>query len=327
MYKLNRYLDNVLNILNISIKFGAIFLVAMALFLPKPLFAAETLKLATDEHGDFFWIMGTKIAKTLSDSGIPTDVIISGGCAENLDLLLNSKADIALVTAPALNRYLNEGGEIDNFSTITALWPRAIHFLLLDKFVKTGTLNDFHKRRVYLGPEGSLKRKIVEEVFKSMGIKTKRTIMTINELSVVGIMTNYIEQKLDGAIFIDRVPSPTVESILAKTGHFYKIIPAGRETSGHLSGLGKGFFIIEVPEDIYTYQHEKYITIGIESFLIARKDLPDKTALKLVEAIFDNVDAIEKDFNFGFGLKKENGANNLVVPLHPGVEEYFKTAP
>jgi uncharacterized protein len=324
MYKSKRYLKG---FMKHSIKFGTILLVVLAFCLPKLLFAAEPLKFATDKRGDFSWIMGTKIAKTLNDSGIPTDVIISGGCAENLDLLLNSKADIALVSTPALNRYLNEGGEIDKFSTITALWPRAIHFLLLDKFIKTGTLNDFHRRRVYLGPKGSLKGKIVEEVFESMGIKTKRTVMTLNELNIVGIMTNYIEQKLDGAIFIDRIPSPNVESILAKTGHFYKLIPAGREASGHLNGLGKGFFIVEVPEDIYTYQHEKYITIGIGSFLIARKDLPDETARKLVEAIFDNVDAIEKDFNFGFGLKKESGANNLVVPLHPGVDEYFKTTP
>ena len=324
MYKSNIYLES---FLNSSIKIGTILLVVLALFLPKPLSAAETLKLATDKHGDFFWIMGTKIAKTLSDSGIPTEVIISGGCAENLNLLLNSKADIALVTAPALNRYLNEGGEIDKFSTITALWPRAIHFLLLDKFIKTGTLNDFHRRRVYLGPKESLKRKIVEEVFESMGIKTRRTVMTINELNIVEIMTDYIEQKLIGAVFVDRVPSPTVESILSKIGHYYKLIPAGKDVSVHLSGLGKGFFIIEVPEDIYSYQNEKYITIGIGSYLITRNDLSEETARKLVEAIFDNVDAIEKDFNFGFGLKKESGANNLVVPLHPGVEEYFKAAP
>ncbi len=324
MNKSKRYLKG---FLNSSIIFGTILLVVLAFCLPKLLFAAEPLKFATDKRGDYSWIMGTRIAKALNDSGIPTDVIISGGCAENLDLLLNSKADIALVTAPALNRYLNEGGKIDNFSTITALWPRAIHFLLLDKFIKTGTLNDFHKRRVYLGPKGSLKRKIVEEVFESMGIKTKRTVMTINELNIVGIMTNYIEQKLDGAVFIDYVPSPTVESILAKTGHFYKLIPAEKEAHGHMSKQGKGFFVVEVPEDIYTYQSEKYITIGIESFLITRSDLPDETARKLVEAIFDNVDTIEKDFDFGLRLKRESGANNLVVPLHPGVDEYFNAAP
>ncbi|MBN1572843.1 MAG: TAXI family TRAP transporter solute-binding subunit [Deltaproteobacteria bacterium] len=304
-------------------RLAAILLVALAIFLPRALLAEETLKLATDERGKFLWVMGTKIAKALNDSGIPTEVLVTGGEDENLKLLSSSNVDIALVTAPALNDYLKDKGGNNGLLTITALWPRMAHFALLDKFIKTGTLADFHRRRVYLGPEGSQERRIAEEIFRSMDIKTKRLVMNVDETNIIDIMTDYIVQRLDGAVFIDYVPSSTVASILGKTGHYYKLIPAEKEPAG----LEKGYFKAVVQEELYPYQHEDYITIGVGSYLISRGELSEDTAHKIVEAIFNSVEDIEKDFSYGFGLKRENGAMNFVLPIHPGAEEYFRAVP
>ncbi|GEM_PF-2101982 len=304
-------------------RLAAILLVALAIFIPKALFAEEALKLAADERGKLLWVMGTKIAKALNDSGIPTEVVITKGEDENLELLSSSRVDIALISAPTLNDYLKDKGGDSGLSTIAALWPRAVHLVLLDKFIKTGTPADFHRRRVYLGPEGSRERLIAEELFRLMDIKTKRLIMDVDETNVVEIMTDFIVHKLDGAVFIDYVPSSILASILGKTGHFYKLIPAEKEPAG----LGKGYFTAEVPEDVYTYQQDVYTTIGIGTYLISRSELPKETAHKIVEAIFNSVDDIEKDFSYGLGLKRENGAENLVIPLHPGAEEYFRVVP
>lgn len=304
-------------------KLAAILLVALALFPAKALFAEESLKLAADERGKLLWVMGTKIATALSDSGIPTEVVITKGEDENLDLLSSSRVDIALVSAPALNGYLKDKGGDGGLTTITALWPRAMHFILLDKFIVTGTTADFHRRRIYLGPEGSRERQIAEDILRSMDINTKRLLMDVDETNVVEIMTDYIVHKLDGAVFIDYVPSSILASILSKTGHYYNLIPAEKE----VPGLGKGFFMAEVPEDVYPYQHKVYTTIGIGTYLVSKKGLSEDTAHKIVETIFNSVEDIEKDFSYGLGLKRENGAENLVIPLHPGAEEYFKVVP
>lgn len=295
--------------------------------MPKALLAEEPLKLAADARGKYLWIVGTKVAEALNDSGILTEVIVTDGEAANLDLLLNSKVDIALVSATTLNSYLKEKGTGDRFSTITALWPRVMHFILLEKFIKTESLADFDRRRVYKGSEGSLEREIVEGLFRSMGIRSKRLVTEVDELNVIDIMTDYIVQKLDGAVFVDYVPSPTLTSILGKTGHFYKLIPAGKDAAYLTSRLGEGYFVIDLPEDIYPYQGDAYRTIGVGSYLISRKELPQETALKIVEVIFTNAEDIEGDLNFGLKLKKESGAENLVVPLHPGAEPYFKAVP
>ena len=193
----------------------------------------------------------------------------------------------------------------------------------LEKFIKTETLADFDRRRVYKGPKGSLEREVVERLFRSMGIKSKRLVMEVDELNVIDILTDYIVHKLDGAVFIDYVPSSTVASILGKTGHYYKLIPAEKKPAG----LGKGYFMVAVPEDVYSYQHEDYATIGIGTYLITKSGISEDTAHGIAEAIFDSVEDIEKDFSYGLGLKREDGAKNLVIPLHPGAEEYFKAVP
>jgi TRAP transporter TAXI family solute receptor len=262
----------------------------------------------------------------LSDSGIPTEVVVTGGEDENLELLTGSSVDMALVTAPKLNDYLEEKGGNNGLLTITALWPRAAHFILLDKFIKTGTLADFNRRRVYLGPEGSRERRIAEDLFRAMDIETKRLIIDVDETNLIEIMTDYVLQKLNGAVLIDYVPSSILDSILGKTGHYYRMIPVGRDSGDLLKRLGKGYFMVEIPKDVYPYQHEAYTTVGIGSYLVSRGELSEDAARKIAGAIFDGVEDIEKDFSYGLGLKRENGAENLVLPLHPGAEEYFRDA-
>jgi TRAP-type uncharacterized transport system substrate-binding protein len=98
-----------------------------------PLTLAEsekTLKLATDEMGEFFWVIGKNMAEVLSDEGISTDVVVTSGDVENLEMLASKEVDLAIVSGPVINSYLNEVGKSDGIVTVTPIWPSAAHFMI-----------------------------------------------------------------------------------------------------------------------------------------------------------------------------------------------------
>ena len=185
----------------------------------------ETLKLATDEMGEFFWAIGKNMADVFSDDGIPTDVVVTHGDIDNIELLASREVDLAIVSGPVINKYLNEVGGAGDIVTVTPIWPGAVHFLIRNDSIESGTITDLNKKTVYLGDENSWERDTAQKILDALGVKTKKMMFEVKRIELIGEMTDFVGKRLDGAVIIGAVPDPIVDDILSKTGHIYKLIP------------------------------------------------------------------------------------------------------
>ncbi len=284
----------------------------------------KTLKIATDEMGEFFWVIGKNIAEVLSNEGIPTDVVVTSGDIENIEMLKSKEVDLAIVSGPVINSYLNEKGMADDIVTVTPIWPFAVHFMIRQDYIESRSITDLNNKNVYLGDEKSWERDAATKILEALGVKTKKMMWEVTELQLMDVMTDFIEKRLDGAVIFGAVPDPIVDSILSRTGHIYKLIPIGEGELKLISGTQIKSFLIRLPSDTYSYQSEEFTTLAVSNFLISRKDLPDDTAYRIVREIYENADAIKGYQRRGGPLFRELYREHLIVPMHPGSEVYFE---
>lgn len=58
--------------------------------------------------------------------------------------------------------------------------------------------------------------------------------------------------------------------------------------------------------------------------MLVRSDFSDEQVYKLTKAFFENIDALKEAHNAAKDIDVKEAGKNLVVPLHPGAEKYYK---
>jgi TRAP transporter TAXI family solute receptor len=263
-----------------------------------------------------------KSSPATSEGGLPAKAVETTGDRENLKLLASREVDLALVSGAALTEYLGAHPDAP-FVTVCAVWPSGIHFLLRDRFIKTDTVGDLTKRKLYLGPAGSPERDTVDRIMDALGVVPNRYAPEVSPASLLSVMTDFKNQALDGAVLIGPVPDPMARDIIDNTGRIIRLIGGTTDEARALDAAGLPAFVMIVPGDTYPFQADELSILAVGNYLIARKDLPDETASFIVRSTFENAAAIARHFPQGGILSREQADKHLVLGLHPGAKRYL----
>lgn len=79
-----------------------------------------------------------------------------------------------------------------------------------------------------------------------------------------------------------------------------------------------------IPANTYNGQTQDVETAAIPNFLITQSKVPDELAYQMVKAMYDNIDTLYAAHNAAKAIKLENAVVGMPVPLHPGVERYYR---
>ena len=84
------------------------------------------------------------------------------------------------------------------------------------------------------------------------------------------------------------------------------------------------FFIqTEIPANMY--ENEQAVsTVMSQNLLLVRDDMSEEQAYKLTKAMYENLDELKSAHNAANDIDVNKSGKDLVVPLHPGAEKYFK---
>jgi uncharacterized protein len=301
--------------------------------------AVETLRIGSMPVGSGWYVAAAAFEQALKPAmgSTPVEILARGGGVANPMVVEQGKAEIALSNVAtsvwAMNGdELYQGKKATHIrSLVGGLNPVYMAIIVKNDFIKKTGLDTMDKiftsgkpLRIVMKPQGSNVPPTVDMILAAYGLDRAKIkaqggeIIQVNPEQTPDIMR---EGRAD--ILLDTVlkghPMITEVSLTADVT-FMDLSEKARAKLG-----ANGVKPTQYPE---WFKGQKGPTWGADfgTHLIAREDLPEDVAYKIVKTIIEKRDDLVKGYPaFGaFDPKEAAKAENNGIPLHPGAAKYYK---
>lgn len=106
------------------------------------------------------------------------------------------------------------------------------------------------------------------------------------------------------------------------------IVSPGQEIIDRFSSMREDLLATEIGIDYYTAiaNREPVPTVGVKAILFCSADTDEQTVYNMVKEVFENLDLFKRQHPAFANLTPEILVSDLIVPLHPAAERYFRGA-
>jgi TRAP transporter TAXI family solute receptor len=296
----------------------------------------KNLIIATATTGGTYYPVGVAIGTLISvklagSHQITATAINSAGSGENVQMLKNKEADMAILQALFGQEAYNgtgayEGKPVKDFRAVTMLWENVEHFALLSKYVKTGTIMDLKglNQKFSIGKRGSGTEGSGRAILSAMGIDPEKD-MTLEYLGYSPSASAMIDGRIVGANLPAGPPVAAVTQLFAQLGA--KNVKVLDFTDEQIAQLQKSYPVwtkYVVKAKTYPGQTVDIRTVAQPNFLACRPDLPDETVYLITKTIYENLPFLINIHKATTAMSLERATLGLPVPLHPGAAKYYK---
>ncbi len=296
----------------------------------------KNLIIATATTGGTYYPVGVAIGTLISvklagSHQITATAINSAGSGENVQMLKNKEADMAILQALFGQEAYNgtgayEGKPMKEFRAVTMLWENVEHFALLNKYKKTGTIMDLKGlgQKFSIGKRGSGTEGSGRAILSALGIDPEKD-MTLEFLGYSPSASAMIDGRIVGANLPAGPPVAAVTQLFAQVGA--KNVTILDFTDEQIAQLQKSYPVwtkYVVKANTYPGQTIDIRTVGQPNFLACRPDLPDETVYLITKTIFENLPFLINIHKATTAMSLERATLGLPVPLHPGAARYYK---
>lgn len=260
-----------------------------------------------------------------NDMGFRSSVQSTGASVENINLILGKKAELAIVMSDAVLQAYDSFGAFEgqepkkDLRGFMSLYPNYVQ-LVTTEASGIKTFKDLKGKRVGVGAPNSGVEVNARLMFEAHGM-TYADIRPdyLNYGEAIDQMRNGM---VDAAFVTSGIPNSTVMDL--GTTHKVRIIPI--EGEGMAALKQKYPFFTEATIPAGTYGNDTDIkTASIMNIMIVNKDLSEEVVYEMAKGIFDNIGKIQDTHSAAKkSVSLQNALNGMVVPLHPGVEKYFR---
>jgi TRAP transporter TAXI family solute receptor len=116
-------------------------------------------------------------------------------------------------------------------------------------------------------------------------------------------------------------PTPAVADLAGDTG--IRLLTLGAEQHSLLAVYGDMYSARTIATSVYQLP-EQVNTIGIPNVLVVRADMPEETARRLTELLFDAKPRLVAAHVEARRLEQRAALSTYPVPLHPGAARYYR---
>lgn len=287
--------------------------------------AAAKLSLVTGGTAGTYYPLGGAMANIWTQAGVASVTAESSGASvENIRLLGNKKADLALVQNDVADFALNgielfKDGAIE-VGGIAILYPEVIQIVAsADSGIKS--LTDLKGKRVGVGAAGSGTEADFRLMLDAIGM-TYKDLGAAQYLSFAESAQAFKDRKIDAAVVVAGVPNPAIQDIT--TLQDIVIVPVAGDEADTIKNKYGFFAKTTIPANTYKGQAEAVDTVAVLATLVCRTDLDTELVYNLTKTLFEKQAELGQAHAKGKELSKENALDGLTVPLHSGAEKYFK---
>jgi TRAP transporter TAXI family solute receptor len=303
---------------------------------PTPLFAFdEPMKsIKTGDITGVYYAAGSAVAKMhnrkLKEYNLRLIAEASEGSLSNIDDVTNGLADFGIAQANAL--YFAKRGEeywqgspLNNLRSVLGLYTEAFT-LIAAVDADINSLADLKGKTLDIGELGSMDNLQAKSILNRLGLDPEKDLTVIEKPAYEA--SELLQQGEIDAYFYT-VGHPNLSIKEASHGD-RKIMLVTPEQEFVDAFIGKREYLVEriIRVDYYTEiaNKEPVRTLGIKAILFCNADTDEDVVYNLVKEVFENFDLFKMQHPAFANLTPEKLSSNLVVPLHPGAERYFKEA-
>jgi TRAP transporter TAXI family solute receptor len=256
-----------------------------------------------------------------SASGIILTVVAAPNGPMILKSLDDGSADVAFVTASLL--YEGYQGGIPEFpdrfqkiSGLAVLQPQVEHVLVGPRST-IASLEDLAGRVVAIGRPGTRNAITAPKLLEQADlVRPARLVHTDFDSAIAKLLDGTV----DAVMLPGLVPLPAATRAMSSGA---RIVEIRGSLADHLRERVRFMHPYTIPPDTYPGQHKRVVTLGMDSVFVARRNLPDWVARRVVGALFDclpRLAAVDPSFQ----TVDINRAAATPLPLHPGAALYYR---
>ena len=275
--------------------------------------------------GVYYPIGGAFSSIIQNDLGFRSSAQSTGASVENINLLLNGQAELAITMADAVNQAYRAFGAFEDqepkeeLRGLMSLYPNFVQLVTLESS-GIETFYDLADKRVGVGAPNSGVELNARLMFEAHGM-TYDDIRPdyLNYGEAVDQMRNGM---IDAAFVTSGIPNATVMDL--GTTNDIRIIPIEGEGMAYLNEHYPFFVANVIPAG--TYNNDEHVhTASFMNLLLVHHEMPEDAVYEITKGFFEHLDTIHSAHNAAKqNIHLESVMEGMVVPLHPGAERYFQ---
>jgi hypothetical protein len=295
----------------------------MVAALPAAASAADLTFTTGGEQGTYYAFGNVLAGQVSGETDTSVTAITSGGSQANIDALDMGDAELAFVQSDVMS-YAYEGSDrfedgiqVDNFSTVAALYMEQVQIITCDPDIKT--VEDLAGKNVSIGAPGSGVYYNAVDILGAYGL-TEDDITPTYE-SFGDSADSLQDGKIDAAFVTAGAPTTAVTSLgTAKTVY---LVSLDEEHIEQLIEECPYYSKNVISADTYGLE-EDVTTVAVGAVVVASDDVSDDDVYNFISTIYENIDTITAAHAKGAELDLDFAASVTSVPYHAGAAKYFE---
>ncbi len=251
----------------------------------------------------------------------------SGASVANAKLIASGDADLAILQND-IAYYAYHGTKpmfdkaIPNIRGVASLYPEhcQIH---ARKDAKIASVKDLKGKRVCVGPLGSGTEQNAMQILEAYGLKFE-DLGKVERLSAAESADYLKDGRIDAAFYTVGVGASAIvdPALMIET----MMVPVDGPQADALVKKYPYYAKDKVPGGVYKGIDKDVPTVAVLAIMVAKAELEEDTVYRIVKAMFENIQTIERAHAKGKEVKLGKALDGMPIKLHPGAEKYFKEA-
>jgi TRAP transporter TAXI family solute receptor len=292
----------------------------------------HSLIIATASPGGTYYPVGVGIGTLVTEKlqpSITASAINSAGSGENIQMMLNGEAQLAILQGLFGAMAYSGTGQYDvpitEIRAITMLWLNVEHFLIRSDAVKSGTVADLKglDAKFSIGGRGSGTEGSTRTILKALSIDPGSDFRP-EFLGYTPSVMALMDGRISGAAVPAGPPVAAATQAFAQMGDGVRILEL---TDSQLEAIRSVYPVwtrYEIPANTYPGQFTRVQTIAQPNFLACRADLSDDLVYKVTRTIYENLDYLRSIHSATNAMALGKAIEGLAVPLHPGALRFYR---
>ena len=297
----------------------------------KPAPKETRLLFATGGTSGSYYPLGGAMAQVWNKriQGLSVTVQATGGSVENVRLLGNKNAELALCMSDiayygqnALEVFAERNEKYTNYGAIGAIYPETIQiFVRKDGNIKT--VADLKGKKVSVGPPGSGTEVSARQILGVFGLDYKtRKDFEPRYISFAETADQFKDRLIDAGYAVLGVPNAALQDITAVVP--IRLLEIDDAMLEKIRAKYPYYSRLVIPGGSYKGQDDPVKTITLKAILLARSDLDESLVYNLTKTLYENAAEVAGGHALGKHINLQTAMEGIAIPFHPGAMRYFK---